>query len=106
MGKRTFTITALALEKGESVFVQTSVELASGIELGDWRWADDPGTADVLLINMDSEKGTAAMEQWRDTGPLVVGCSASGSDAEEMEYLLPRPLSYPVLMAFLRELEA
>ena len=93
MSARTLRISAIGFDKGETTFIRTTVELASGIEIGSWDYVDDGSAADVLLLNLDSESGRAAQQQYKGEGtgrPYPVSCGESYSNQAGAQASLPR----------------
>ncbi len=78
----------VGLSEWESVFVETTVNLAAGIEIAAWSCVDDPENADVLLVS-DEDAAQAAR------------------DAHErpMTRVVSRPVTHSDLIAMMRELE-
>ena len=97
-------ISMVGLSQWESVFVQTTVDLASGIDIASWRFVRDPETADVLLVDADrdgrqAEVGNGSTNQ----RPIVVSFSG---DAVAKGRGLVRPVTYADLVAMLRDIES
>lgn len=98
-------ISMVGLSQWESVFVQTSVDLASGIDIASWRFVSDPDTADVLLVDADhgdrggrSFAGTNGKER-----PIVVSFSG---EAQPSGRGLTRPVGYADLISCLKAIES
>ncbi|MDJ0758150.1 MAG: hypothetical protein QNJ19_02085 [Woeseiaceae bacterium] len=96
-------ISLVGLSRWESVFVQTTVDLASGIDLAPWRLVNDPKSADVLLVDADrGVQGTSSGNRDLDDGPIVVSFSG---EANAPGRGLTRPVSYGDLVAVLKQIE-
>ncbi len=97
-------ISLVGLSRFESVFVQTTVDLASGIDLASWRLVNDPKSADVLLVDADRRVQGARPEQRDRKGrPIIVSFSG---EARAPGRGLTRPVSYGDLVAVLKEIES
>lgn len=96
-------ISLVGLSRFESVFVQTTVDLASGIDLASWRLVSDPESADVLLVDADKCVGKSPPgRRDREDRPIVVSFSG---EAHAPGRGLRRPVSYGDLVAMLKEIE-
>ncbi len=96
-------ISLVGLSRWESVFVQTTVDLASGIDLASWRLVNDPKSADVLLVDEDRRVNGAPTENRDRKGrPIVVSFSGETPTPGRG---LTRPVSYGDLVAVLKEIE-
>ncbi len=85
-------IACIGLSEWESVFVETTVSLAAGIEIGAWTCVADPGDADVLLVsNEESAVGAPDAGPGSHPGPVTRG--------------VPRPVTHSDIITTLRELE-
>ncbi len=93
-------ISMVGLSQFESVFVETTVDLASGIDIAPCRLVNDPDTADVLFV----DKGDRIPPRSNgENGPIVV--SFSGESVAPGRGLT-RPVSYGDLVSVLKEIEA
>ena len=96
-------ISLVGLSRFESVFVQTTVDLASGIDLASWRLVNDPESADVLLVDADKQLGGKPSRRGEsEHRPIVVSFSG---EARAPGRGLTRPVSYGDLVAVLKEIE-
>jgi len=95
-------ISMVGLSRWESVFVQTTVDLASGIDIASWRLVNDPETADVLLVDADRGGSAAGNGHDDDDKPIVIAFSGDAATAGRG---LTRPVSYADLIAVLRDIE-
>ncbi len=85
-------ISCVGLSEWESVFVETTVSLAAGIEIAAWDCVSDPDDADVLLVAND--EGTAdAPDSGPDGRQRPITCGVT------------RPVTHSDLITMLRELE-
>ncbi len=96
-------ISLVGLSQWESVFVQTTVDLASGIDIASWRLVNDPESADVLLVDADRRGAATAGDSDRKDRPIVVSFSG---EARTPGRGLVRPVSYADLVAMLKEIES
>ncbi|MDJ0698886.1 MAG: hypothetical protein QNJ07_03440 [Woeseiaceae bacterium] len=85
-------ISCVGLSEWESVFVETTVNLAAGIEIAAWDCVADPSDADVLLVAND-DGATDLPEVGPDGHRRPITCGVS------------RPVTHSDLIATLRELE-
>ncbi|MFW2405158.1 MAG: hypothetical protein ACN4GT_10350, partial [Gammaproteobacteria bacterium] len=103
-------IAVVDLDNWESKFIETTIAVASGIEIAQWRYITDSTEADVLLVNADSHGGEALINgQLGDSAenrPIVIPCVGRESDGDAAGHgTLGRPISYTELIALLRDLE-
>ncbi len=102
-------ISLVGLSRWESVFVETTVNLASGIDIAPWRLVDDPDGADVLLVDAD-RRGLIRDDDSHPDGsnrPIVI--SFTGESTERFAGSgrgLTRPVSYAELISALQDIEA
>ena len=92
----------VGLSRWESVFVQTSVDLASGMELPPCRFVEDPQGAAVLLVDADHRKYVSLNDADEAGTPVVV---AFTEDPEPSGRGLTRPVGYAELIATLKSIE-
>ena len=99
-------ISMLGLSRWESEFVQTTVSLASGMDIAPWRFVDDPTGADVLLVDAD-RRGFEKHEDCKDSRrPIVVSfCQDSETTPVGTDRGLTRPVGYTELIAMLKDIE-
>lgn len=91
----------VGLSQWESVFVETTVDLASGIDIAPCRLVNDPDTADVLFVDKDDR--VPPRKDNGEDGPIVVSFSGeSGAPGRG----LTRPVSYGDLISVLKDIEA
>ncbi len=95
-------ISTMGLSEWESVFVQTTVDLASGIDIAPCRFVSDPGKADVLFVDTDQHQPQGPPEIQEDEGPIVVSFSG---ECVSKGHGLTRPVGYADLIALLKEIE-
>ena len=95
-------ISMLGLSKWESVFVQTTVDLASGIEISPWRFVNDPSAADVVLVDANRTERQVLEQRNGSERPIVVSFSA---DPGTTGRALSRPVSYGDLVGLLKSIE-
>lgn len=96
-------ISMVGLSRWESVFVETTVDLASGIDLASWRLVNDPENADVLLVDADRRGNGAIVDNMGKNRPIVVSFSGQAGFAGRG---ITRPVSYAELIALLKEIES
>ena len=94
----------VGLSRWESVFVQTSVDLASGIELPPCRFVEDPQGADVLLVDANHRKYISLDEADDSKSPVVVSFTED-STSSDAGHDLVRPVGYADLISMLKEIE-
>lgn len=99
-------ISMVGLSRWESVFVQTTVDLASGMEIAPWRFVDDPKGADVLLVDADHRSPLSERDSDESRRPIVVSFAAD-SDAKlpVASRGLIRPVGYMDLISILKDIE-
>ncbi len=99
-------ISMLGLSRWESEFVQTTVNLASGMDIAPWRCVDDPTGADVLLVDAD-RPGFEKHKDCKDSRrPIVVSfCQDAETTSAGTERGLTRPVGYTELIAMLKDIE-
>ena len=95
-------ISMVGLSRWESVFVQTSVDLASGMEIPPCRFVEDPKGADVLLVDADHRRYVSLDDG--DDKPVVVSFSED-RDLSTAGRGLQRPIGYADLIAMLKDIE-
>lgn len=96
----------VGLSRWESVFVQTTVDLASGLDIAPWRFVDDPKRADVLLVDGDHRNTLSTGDGHDSEGPIVVSFTVD-PEATTLARTrgLARPVGYMELIAVLKDIE-
>jgi len=96
----------VGLSRWESVFVQTTVDLASGLDISSWRFVDDPKRADVLLVDGD-RRSPVSVENGDDSQrPIVVSFTADPEATPPAAARgLTRPVGYIDLISVLKDIE-
>ncbi len=98
-------ISMVGLSKWESVFVQTTVDLASGVELPPCRFVEDPNGADVLLVDARHQHRVSADDADSDNRPVVVSFAESPA-ASDGGRGLTRPVGHGELISMLKDIES
>ncbi len=105
----TLRVATVGFDKSESTYVKTTVELASGLDIGGWHYVDTPDVADVVLANTASGSGRALMQS-RLAAPgdatRIVACSPDGEAVDSHTLSLRRPVTYAALVGLLRRVQA
>ncbi len=97
-------ISMVGLSRWESVFVQTSVDLASGMEIAPCRFVEDPQRADVLLVDANHERFVPLDESGGSNRPVVVSFTED-PDSSNSGRGLTRPVGYAELISMLKDIE-
>ena len=104
-------LSSVGFESAEGTYVQSVVELASGLDISQWEYVAE-GNCDVLLVNSDTLELHKAMQSYQpslsndDCRPLLVSCSNAGVfDAAAAENL-SRPISYTALVGLLNKIQS
>ncbi len=99
-------ISMLGLSRWESEFVQTTVNLASGMDIAPWRFVDDPTGADVLFVDAE-RRGYEKQRDCKDSRrPIVVSfCQDTSATSSVSGRGLTRPVGYTDLIAVLKDIE-
>ncbi len=97
-------ISIVGLSRWESVFVQTSVDLASGMDLPPCRFVEDPQRADVLLVDANHRRYVSLDDADDDGRPVVVSFTADTAPLEAGRGLT-RPVGYADLISMLKDIE-
>ena len=105
-----FRIAAVGLSAWESNFLQATVGIASGTDIGRWSYEPDPALADAVLASTGSREGVAWLESERVSRaalrPIVVALwDRESGDPSPQGRTLGRPVVYAELIAALRRLE-
>jgi hypothetical protein len=103
-------ITAVGLNDWERNFLQATVGIASGTDIGTWSYVTDPASADVVLANDADRDGAAWLQRSANDGhpsrPIVVGCvERSAERAPDAHRTVGRPIGYAELISVLRAVE-
>jgi hypothetical protein len=103
-------ITAVGLNDWELNFLQATVGIASGTDIGTWSYVTDPAGADVVLANDADRNGAAWLQRSANDGhpsrPVVVGCvERSTGRAPGVLRTVGRPIGYAELISVLRAVE-
>ena len=97
-------ISMVGLSRWESVFVQTSVDLASGMDLPPCRFVEDPQGADVLLVDADHRRYVSLDEPDDSRRPVVVSFTED-PESPNAGRGLTRPVGYAELISMLKDIE-
>ncbi len=97
-------ISMVGLSSWESVFVQTSVDLASGMEIAPCKIVEDPRGADVLLVDADHRRYVPLDGAGDSRRPVVVSLTADPESASTGRGLM-RPVGYAELISVLKDIE-
>lgn len=105
-----FRIAAVGLSAWDSNFLQATVGIASGTDIGRWSYEPDPALADAVLASTGSREGVAWLEGERVSRagllPIVVTLwDRESADPSPPGRTLGRPVVYAELIAVLRRLE-
>ncbi|MES9994227.1 MAG: hypothetical protein ABW098_19940 [Candidatus Thiodiazotropha sp.] len=103
-----YKITEVGFDHTESIFLRTTIEMASGYDISEWRWVTGRD-ADVILVNSDHEESISefpidkpAQNQIR---PILINCFSSGEKGDSFLYTLKKPVTYTMITGLLREIE-
>lgn len=105
-------ISAVGLSAWELNFLQATVGVASGIDIGRWIFEQDWMQADVVFVDAGSHEGRAWQARIPTAGdtarlPIPVVLRDRGTDeAPAIERTVSRPIAYAELVSLLRGLEA
>ena len=106
MAKLKLSITGFDIP--ETTFIKTSVELASGMDIGQWIMVEDE-EADAVLVNTDALSCQAAIAQYAAAGHekegLFISCSKDCTQSSAASLSLKRPVTYPALVSLLTGLQ-
>ncbi len=97
-------ISMVGLSRWESVFVQTSVDLASGMDLAPCRFVEDPQSADVLLVDADHRR-YVSLDESKDARRPVVVSFTEDPESPNAGRGLARPVGYAELISMLKDIE-
>lgn len=87
-------ISHIGLNEWESVFVETTVNIASGIEIASWSYVEDPEMADVLLVAQDDAVDLPDLSAFGTPDSVL-----------PITQRFERPITYTELITVLRSLE-
>lgn len=108
------TLATIGLDEHDSVLVRTALELASGIEIAQWRVIKDTELANAILVNVDSSEGRGLVADlaylstyWETANhPILVRCSQADPVAQNGDFNLATPLVYATLIELLKKLQS
>ena len=100
--------TSIGFDIPETTFLQTTVELAAGMDIGQWVYVENQ-EADIILVNTDIISCQSAIARYAASGHrkegLFISCSKDCSQSSATTLSLQRPVTYPALVSLLRELQ-
>lgn len=103
------TISSVGFTIPEVVFLTTSVELAAGLDIGDWCYVEQ-GQADVILFNACRMGLDAAMEAYSASGyttdAFFISCAHDMTQGFTRTPFLQLPFTYTALVSLLAKLES
>ena len=88
-------ISHIGLTQWETVFIETTVNIAAGLEIADWQYVKDPKTADVLLLAPGR----------KDAHAPGTGGGAKPDSIQQITRECARPVTHTTLIAQLKEIE-
>ncbi len=97
-------ISMVGLSRWESVFVQTSVDLASGMDIAPCTIVEDPQGADVLLVDAKLQHRVSYDGSDNRARPVVVSFTEDPETSRNARGLR-RPVGYAELISMLKEIE-
>jgi len=104
----TLTLGITGFDIPEATFIQTSVDLASGMDIGHWVVVNNE-EADVILVNTETLSCQEAITQYAASGHqkegLFIDCSKTCRKSSAATLSLKRPITYPALVSLLTELQ-
>ncbi len=105
----TLKLSIIGFDIPETTFIKTTVELASGMDLGQWIIVDGEEEADTVLVNTDTLSCQAAISQYAASGHkkegLFISCAKDCTQSSAITLSLKRPITYPALVSLLTELQ-
>lgn len=102
-----FRISSVGLSHQESRFLDTVVDLVSGIDIGDWEVIASRADADVVLVDLDSSAGTDFLKDHEDSAlPILVLKSSDKSKLEGAKFSMTGDLGYNSFRSVLAGLPA
>jgi hypothetical protein len=103
-----YRITEVGFEYTEAIFFRTTIEMASGYDIADWRWVGDRD-ADVILVNSDIDECTSKFNLDKPAQntirPILIGCSTSGGKSASFSYTLKKPITFSMIISLVLKLE-
>ncbi|MCG8038594.1 MAG: hypothetical protein JAZ19_16330 [Candidatus Thiodiazotropha taylori] len=103
-----FRLTEVGFDKTESIFLRTTMEMASEYDLAEWLWVDDRN-ADVILVNTDCKECTTKFNLDKPgqskIRPILICCSSSGEKCNSYTHTLVKPITYSMLTTLLQMIE-
>jgi hypothetical protein len=106
----TLRIAAVGFDTSEATYIKTTVDLASGLDIGSWRYVEAPEAADVVLTNAASRSGRSALERLQTggggEGPRVVAWGGEAGAPQPGALSPPPPISYAGLVGLLQRVQA
>ena len=101
-----YRIAGVELDTWESNFVETTVAVASGIEIAQWQYESDSDRADVVLVNAQTNHGESFLKRNSGDRPVVIRCvDETATDKDRDNRALSRPFGYARLIALLQGIE-
>jgi hypothetical protein len=101
-------VTSTGFDIPATTFIQTSVELAAGLDIGQWIYVDKE-EADVIIVNTDTMSCQAAITQYASLGypkeGLFISCAEDSAQSSAATLSLKRPVTYSALTTLLTELQ-
>ena len=94
----------ITLDRTERALTETVIELAGGLEIARWELVDEPGLADLVIVNIDSDAGSRqfqALSSQSDNTVPIVPLSTEAPDTRP-ELWLRRPITYANLVGLLK----
>ncbi len=105
-----WTLALVGFDPASLRFFETVIDLGAGIEFGRWRLVESVEQARVVFVDVDTDWGRATFTRLQREGVRsrseIVLCSHAPVEDYDSERWLPLPLSYPRVVALLRELDA
>lgn len=104
----TLKLSLTGFDNPESTFIKTSIELAAGMDIGQWVIVENE-EADVIFVNTDTLSCQTAIAQYAASGHqkegLFIDCSENCRQSSAATLSLKRPVTYPTLVSLLFELQ-
>lgn len=116
----TFRIALIGLDEWEANFVAATIEIAVGTDIGNWRQVASGEDPDALMVRARPDADVPVLRQVAAVGqpadgaqgvgalrPVVIVCAERGArERFPAALVLERPITYPGLIASLRDAEA
>jgi hypothetical protein len=103
-----YRISEVGFDKTETIFLHTTIEMASQYDIAEWLWVGDHN-ADVILVNSDAKDCTSKFELDKPTqtkiSPILIGCSSNSKKCDSFSYTLEKPITYSTITTLLHKLE-